>query len=146
MLLYAIVLSSEFWVLGSGFGVKVFVLIKISGSHFVHVRNLLDGDKRNETEKSPDHKGNTVINHPGKATKNPQALPPTPPALWQALTESTAPMLSVAPDGKPQRLLQFDKDQRTLVLQVDTDGDGRFDTRREFREDSVIQPGLVREP
>jgi hypothetical protein len=82
----------------------------------------------------------------GRASKNPFGEPGIPQALWKAMTDSTQPYFAVWPDGKLQRRLQFDKNKRTLILEVDVDGDGRFDRRQEFREDSFINEKLVQQP
>jgi hypothetical protein len=66
--------------------------------------------------------------------------------LWQALTDSADPYFAISPDGKMRRCLRYDQQRRTLILEADTDGDGRFDTRREFREDSGLPRRIVREP
>ncbi len=74
----------------------------------------------------------------GRAVGRPMPGPAISSDLWGALRETTQPLISVSPDGKLQRQLQFDRDEGTLILEDDRDGDGRFDRRRVFREDSVV--------
>lgn len=82
----------------------------------------------------------------GRASKHLPRERAIPLALWEALTESDQPHFAVWPDGKLQRRLQFDKNKKALILDVDEDADGRFDTRREFREDSFLQATIVQQP
>jgi hypothetical protein len=82
----------------------------------------------------------------GKATRNLAPRAPVQPGLWQALTETSIPYVAVTRDGRLRRSLHYDERERKLILQIDTDDDGRFDRRREFREDSELQLEKAREP
>ena len=81
----------------------------------------------------------------GRAMGRPSRGPAISSKLWQAISETNQPLIAIWPDGKLQRRLRFDRDRQTLILEDDRDGDGRFDSRREFREDSIFNATLVRD-
>jgi hypothetical protein len=58
----------------------------------------------------------------------------TSSSLWKALEAPDQWMESPATAGTTQRRFQFDSRRRSLVVEQDFDGDGWYDSRREFLE------------
>lgn len=64
----------------------------------------------------------------------PNRLPQDVTPLWEALTETSRILTSDVRPGQPSSRLLTDPRSRTIWLQDDVDGDGRFDRVRCFRE------------
>lgn len=75
-------------------------------------------------------------------TADPTEDVPAGKMLWDALSESSAPLQSQpGPEGESRRL-QFDPQTGNFILDEDTDGDRRFDRQRVYsQEELVIERG-----
>lgn len=59
--------------------------------------------------------------------------PRDPPAeLWRHLNSSSGPWIQGAGDGTPPRRLTLDRASHTVLVEEDTDRDGKFDRQRRF--------------
>ena len=67
-------------------------------------------------------------------------LPPRlQPSLWQALRESSSPLVTNGPPGTPRQRISFDPATGSILLEDDFDGDGRFDRLRQFQEGRLVR-------
>lgn len=78
---------------------------------------------------------------PLAAGKAPQRHEPAG-SLWNALTESDIVLKGEGDAGQGRRALRYDPIRERLILEVDTNGDGRFDRRREFRSGRLVHESM----
>ena len=76
--------------------------------------------------------------HSGVDQLHGQRPPRLQPSLWQALRESSGPLVTNGPPGKPCRRISFDPATGSVFLEDDFDGDGRFDRLRQFQEGRLV--------
>ncbi len=72
------------------------------------------------------------------ASRQPVA-PTSDSALWQALVEAEGPLVEASAPGKKRRALWHDRNSGRIILDEDSNGDGRIDHRREFKGGQLVR-------
>jgi hypothetical protein len=121
----------------------VFVLVASSLAYCVGQENAARRQAAAPREHAPKREivGGAIPDRPrGTRTdeKGDPRLPPAQQTLWESIRSLPAPLASEPEPGQPRHRLRYEKQDNTVVLEEDRDGDGLYDFARRFRGEPVV--------